>query len=231
MSEPNPKMPVRNFTGWSADAEKALLIRVARRLPAVVTPNVMTGVGFLGGVLVGVSYAASHVSPVLLWLAVFGFAVNWFGDSLDGTLARVRGTERPRFGMFVDQTVDIAAVFCMLLGMGLSDWARMDVALGAFATYLLLAVMVHLKASVTGIYDIALGGVGPTEGRAIMAACTATLPFQSPVPLLSPAPGIDIVGMDLVLLVMIVWGVIAVGQAFIVNARKLALQEPNRNRR
>lgn len=172
--EPSPSNIVytRSVSSVSAKLERSLLSKLVVRLPAFVTPNMLTVLGVVGGAMTGLGYALGTYSRWWLLLAILGFFVHWFGDSLDGTLARFRKIERPRFGMFIDQSADLLTLALILIGLGLSPWVRFDVALATYTGYLLLAVLVHLRAGVTGLYDIAHGGIGPTEGRMIMIGLT-----------------------------------------------------------
>ena len=94
-------------TAWVIPLERPFLAWLVTKLPAAVKPDHLTITGFIGAVLCGISYAASWLSPNFLWLASAGLVINWFGDSLDGTLARYRKIERPRYGFFVDSTLDL----------------------------------------------------------------------------------------------------------------------------
>ena len=108
--------------------ERPALAWLAAHMPGWMSPDKLTAIGFAGAVLIMLSYALSTRSAALLWLASLGFVVNWFGDSLDGTLARYRKIERPRYGYFVDHTVDSFNEFLIIMGLGLSPYVRFDVA-------------------------------------------------------------------------------------------------------
>ena len=103
-----------------ASAEKKTLIQIAGRLPRWIHSDHLTLLGFLGMILTGVSYALSAWTPYAPLLATFFLAVNWFGDSLDGTLARVRNKQRPRYGFYVDHAVDTIGILFLLTGLGIS---------------------------------------------------------------------------------------------------------------
>jgi phosphatidylglycerophosphate synthase len=126
--------------------------------------------------LIFISYALTNISPAFLWLASFGFVLNWFGDSLDGTLARHRHIERPRFGFLIDHYVDAISAVLIFLGLGISPYVNITVgALGAIA-YLLDSIMVYLITYVTGIFQITNAKIGPTEIR-LLAILVNTIMF------------------------------------------------------
>jgi archaetidylinositol phosphate synthase len=226
MKGPSAEPHLRQLTGLTAKAERAVLIWIAKRLPPWVTPNRLTVLGICGGAMSGAGFILSAYGSAFLWLAIVGLLLHWFGDSLDGTTARVRDIERPRFGMFIDQAADLLTVFLLLAGIGLSQWARFDVAMCAYSGYLLLAVLVHLRASVTGIYDIAHDGIGPTEGRIVLIIATISLMFQQPGNVVSWIGGLA--SVDLLLIVITIWGVITCIREVWRVASQLALEEPRR---
>lgn len=152
------------FTG---PLERRLLHWIAARLPGWVTPDVLTAVGVIGGLIIFAAYLLSQRSPAFLWLASFGFVVNWFGDSLDGTLARVRKIERPVYGFYIDHAVDAYIEILVFLGLGLSPYVRFDLAAAALIAYMLLSVLVYLRTCVKGEFTISYGRLGPTEARLI----------------------------------------------------------------
>jgi phosphatidylglycerophosphate synthase len=112
-------------------------------------------------------YALSNYSPGFLWLASLGFAINWFGDSLDGTLARYRRIERPMYGYFVDHTMDAVSQFLIIIGMGLSPYITYHFASMALIAYLMLSILVYLRTYIVGEFRISYGGLGPTETRVV----------------------------------------------------------------
>jgi len=213
----------RRPSALSASAERRLLIWLAKLQPAWVTPNRLTVLGLVGGGLTCAGLALSAHERLWLLMSIFGLFVHWYGDSLDGSVARVRGIERPRFGMFIDQCADLATVGMIALGLALSPFVRSDVALALYAGYLLIAVFVHLRAGVTGIYDIALDRVGPTEGRVVMAALFLAMMLSGPVgvPLIA-----GLSGFDLALLGMTGWGLLATGVNMLRVAKRLSAEEP-----
>jgi phosphatidylglycerophosphate synthase len=160
---------VRDHRSVLAAAEKRLLIAIATSLPRRIHSDHLSGLALLSMFGVGAAFAAMRVTPGA-WIAVIvGLALNWFGDSLDGTVARVRHHERPRFGFYVDHVIDLAgtaALFAGLAGSGLmTPWLAMAVLVG----YLLLCAESFLATHATGVFRMSRWGVGPTELRLLIA--------------------------------------------------------------
>lgn len=157
--------------------ERRLLDWLCARLPAWVTPDQLTALGFAGAVMVAAGYMLSWVDGEWLGLSLAGYVVNWFGDSLDGSLARWRGIERPKYGYFVDHSVDGLATFLMVGAIGLSPYVRFDVALIGVVAYLLLAIHTFLSAKVMGEFRLSYLSGGPTELRLMLMAMTVAMPI------------------------------------------------------
>ena len=170
----------RELTCWLADPERRLLRAVATRLPAAVHSDHLTALGILGAVGVGAAYALSRCNAGWLWVASACLVVQWLGDSLDGTLARVRGAERPRYGYYLDHVVDAFSTSVIGVGLGLSPYVQLGVALGVVIVYLALSINVYLEANVFGVFRLAYGRIGPTEVRIILIAANATLALAVP---------------------------------------------------
>lgn len=147
--------------------ERPTLHWLAAHMPAWVTPDICTVVGTLGALLTLVSYGLSNLNPNYLWLASLGFFINWFGDSLDGSLARYRHIERPRYGYYIDHTMDVICQVMIFLGLGLTPYISFNIACLALISYLLLSVLVYIRTYVVGEFKISYGKLGPTESRAI----------------------------------------------------------------
>ncbi|ANY21173.1 CDP-alcohol phosphatidyltransferase [Tsuneonella dongtanensis] len=179
MTEPlqSPRRIQRNVL---AESEKRLLAWICPRLPAWVTPDKLTSLALIAAVAIGLGYALSNLHPAWLVLAVAGYFVHWFGDSLDGTIARFRRIERPRFGYFIDHSADGFAALLILGGIGASPYLRVDVAMFAVVAYLLLAVHTFLLAKVSGDFPLSHMGAGPTELRIILVALTITMGALGP---------------------------------------------------
>lgn len=163
-----------------AESEKRLLSWICPRLPAWVTPDKLTVLALLAAVAIGAGYALSNLHPGWLALAIAGYFFHWFGDSLDGTIARYRKIERPRFGYFIDHSCDGLASLLILGGLGASPYLRVDVAMFAVVAYLLLAVHTFLLAKVAGDFPLSHMGAGPTELRIILIALTVTMGVLGP---------------------------------------------------
>jgi archaetidylinositol phosphate synthase len=147
--------------------ERPALQWLSARLPMWMTPDVLTLIGIFGSIATFAGYWATKVDKNFLWLASAGFVINWFGDSLDGTIARYRKIERPRFGYFVDHTVDSFSMVLVFTGLGLSPYVRLDIASLALVGYLLMSVLTYVEAFVSGKFQLSYAKVGPTEMRLI----------------------------------------------------------------
>jgi archaetidylinositol phosphate synthase len=161
--------PARVLTGVLAPWEKTALFWIAGKLPRWVSSDQLTALALLAMIAAGLSYWLAAFSAAGLVLATVGLAVNWFGDSLDGTLARVRHCERPRYGFYVDHVVDTVGVLFLLGGIGLSGYMSPMVALGLLLAYYAVSIEVCLTAQTLGVFRISSFMVGPTELRLILA--------------------------------------------------------------
>lgn len=164
-TRPKAASPIRVQTNMVARAERRLLNRLCEQIPARMTPDHLTAIGLGGAALAGLGYAATVWKQEFVFLACFGLVLNWFGDSLDGSLARHRGIERPRAGFFIDHSVDSLSVLMILVGVGASYYATMTAALFALAGYLLMIVHVFIRNTVTGRMQLSFVLCGPTEIR------------------------------------------------------------------
>lgn len=166
---------VREHRSLLAAAERRLLVTIAQRLPRWVTSDQLTLLALVAMLLAGTGYALARVDPRFLWLPVLALAVNWFGDSLDGTLARVRRLERPRYGFYIDHVVDIVGITALMAGLAASSYMSPVIALALLAAYLLVSAEVFLATAVHGVFRMSFAGVGPTELRILLAAGTVAL--------------------------------------------------------
>jgi phosphatidylglycerophosphate synthase len=157
--------------------ERPTLKWLAAHMPAWVTPDILTLIGVLGALCVTSSYVLSLYDRTFLWLASFGFFLNWFGDSLDGTLARYRRIERPIFGFFADHTTDAFSTTVIFLGLGVTPYVSFNVACLALIGYLLLSVLVFVRTSVVGEFKISYSMLGPTEIRVLAILLNAGMYF------------------------------------------------------
>ena len=177
MSHPQALAPQVNRIQQSVltRAERRLLNWLCARLPRWMTPDVLTSLALVAAAAIFLGYAMSNWNPAWLWLSVVGYFAHWFGDSLDGSLARFRQIERPRYGYFIDHSCDGIATLLILGGMGLSPYVRTDIALFGLAAYLLLAINTFLTAKVMGDFPLSHLGAGPTEMRVMLIALTITM--------------------------------------------------------
>src|SRR5690349_6572257 len=152
---------VRHHRSVLASAEKRVLERIARRTPGWVTPDELSALGFASMVLAAGAFAAMRFTPWSAALVVVALGLNWFGDSLDGTLARVRRQERPRFGYYVDHAIDLAGTTCLLVGIACSARMHPAIAMALLAAYLLVAAESYLATHAIGIFRISFGEFGP----------------------------------------------------------------------
>jgi phosphatidylglycerophosphate synthase len=170
-------------TGLLASAEKQALIWMARRLPRWVNSDHLTLLALASMAGAGAAFWASRYWLPSLVLVVVALGINWFGDSLDGTLARVRKHERPRYGFYVDHVLDITGITFLIGGMALSGFISPVVGLSLLVAYLLVSAEVFLATAVNGQFRMSFMNVGPTELRIILAAGTLLLftrPMVSP---------------------------------------------------
>ncbi|WP_037501641.1 CDP-alcohol phosphatidyltransferase family protein [Sphingomonas jaspsi] len=155
--------------------ERRLLNYLCERLPAWVMPDHLTGLAVFAAFVIGLGYILSWYDPNWLWMSVGFYFVHWFGDSLDGSIARYRKIERPRFGYFIDHSMDALGTMMMLVGMGIGPYVRLDVALFALTGYFLLSMHTFLAARVLGEMKLSYIAAGPTELRMLLIAMTIAM--------------------------------------------------------
>lgn len=178
MEELTFKPAVRVQLSLLAGAEKRCLVWLAERMPGWVNPDHLTALGLLAMLLAGLSYWLARWNRYALLLVIFWLAVNWFGDSLDGTLARVRRQERPRYGFYVDHVVDAFATLFLLGGLALSGLMSAQVALGVLIAYFLLCIEVYLATYTLGTFRLSLARISPTELRILLAVGNLMLLYR-----------------------------------------------------
>lgn len=175
--------PVERLQGnILARGERRLLNWLCARLPAFATPDKMTALGFLGAILIGGGYVMSAYDRDWLWLSVAAYFINWFGDSLDGSLARFRKIERPDYGYFLDHSVDCLAIIFIVGGIGMSPYIEFEIAAIPLLGYLLLAIHTFISAKVLGEFQLAHAGAGPTELRIMLIVLTIAMWALGPIP-------------------------------------------------
>jgi phosphatidylglycerophosphate synthase len=210
-----------------AEPERRLLRWIARRLPARLRPDHLTALGVVAAFGIAAAYALSNQSSAWFWAASALLVVHWLGDSLDGTLARVRGIERPRYGYYLDHLVDALATACIGLGLGFSP--HMLVVTGAIVVvaYLVLSINTYLETQALGSFNLGYGLVGPTEVRLLLVALNTALA-------LGFAPHVVVLGTGLGLLDLAGVALVAVMQVAVTiraarNLRALAALEPGQS--
>jgi archaetidylinositol phosphate synthase len=152
-----------------ADLEKRTLIWLAEQTPSWVNSDYLTALGFLGHVMAGVFYALSRWNKYYLLVVIGCLAVNWLGDSLDGTLARVRQRQRPRYGFYVDHMVDSFGAVAMMSGLALSGFMHPWIAVGLLVAFLVLSIQSYLATYTLGEFRLSFWSFGPTELRLLLA--------------------------------------------------------------
>lgn len=167
MSE-EKKQATRIQTSILNPLEKKVLVWLAERMPKWVTSDMLTLVGFFGAVIMATGYALANIDLRWLWLSCFGLFVNWFGDSLDGSLARVRKTQRKTYGFYIDHNVDVINETIMFIGVGCSPLVNMSFAMLALVAYFMLSIYVYIDCHLKGEMRLTYGGLGPTEFRLIL---------------------------------------------------------------
>lgn len=164
-----------------AHGERKLLDWMCTRVPQFITPDCLTAFGAAGAVIAFMGYAATVLDPSFFWLATLGIVIHWFGNSLDGSLARHRQIERPRYGYFVDFSVDAISSFLIMLGVGLSAYVRLDVALFALVGYYMLWMYVLLNCQVSRNLQLSFLSAGPTEFRIVLISLNCWMYFAGHV--------------------------------------------------
>jgi archaetidylinositol phosphate synthase len=162
----------RSHTSLLAGLEKRLLIWIAQRLPAQVNSDHLTALGFGALLATGALYWSARTNRWAVLPAILGLALNWFGDSLDGTLARVRNQQRPRYGFYVDHVLDAVGTFFLMSGLALSGLMTPAVAYGFLIAYLLLSIEIYLATYTIGTFHLSYWSFGPTELRILLAVGT-----------------------------------------------------------
>ena len=159
----------REHRSLLANAERRLLIAIAHRLPAWVTSDQLTLLGLFSMVAAGLAFATLQVSWLNVGAFILALAANWFGDSLDGTLARVRCQPRPRYGYYVDHVIDLFGTAVLVGGMAASGLMTAHVALAVLAAYFLVSAETFLATHTVHVFRLSFAGIGPTELRILLA--------------------------------------------------------------
>lgn len=172
------KPAARRQQSLLAPLEKRTLIWFAERMPGWVGPDSLTLLGFAAMIAAGACYYLARDHAEALFAVIVCLAINWFGDSLDGTLARYRQKQRPRYGFYVDHIVDVFGTLCLLGGLGLSGYMSGTVAMGLLIAYFILSIEIYLATYTLGVFKLNFGWWGPTELRILLAMGNIALYFK-----------------------------------------------------
>lgn len=179
--EQNKADAVRIQTSVLNALEKKVLVWLAQRQPKWMTSDILTYMGTFGALVIAAGYILSDMNINFLWLSSLGFIINWYGDSLDGTLARVRKTQRPIYGYYLDHTVDAINEVMIFVGVGLSGLMHLNIALTALVMYFLITINVSINAHLKKEFKLTYASMGPTEFRIIMILINTLFIFIRPL--------------------------------------------------
>jgi archaetidylinositol phosphate synthase len=168
----------RVHNALTSNPEKRVLIWMAERIPRWISSDHLTLLGFLAQVMAGVSYALSAWNRYWLVAGIFFLALNWLGDSLDGTLARVRQQQRPRYGFYVDHIVDSFGGLALMGGLALSGYMHPYIAIGLLVGFLLLSIQSYLATYTLGEFQLSFWNFGPTELRILLSVGNVALLYR-----------------------------------------------------
>ncbi len=212
-----------------AKPEKIVLRWLARKLPRWILPDDLTALGVLAAIAICVVYQLANESSAWLWVASGLLVVHWLGDSLDGTVARVRKIERPTYGYYLDHIVDAVSTALIGIGLGLSPVMLLSVGTLIVVAYLILSINVYLESFALGRFSIGYGLLGPTELRAVIIALNTIVAL---------GVGLSFTFLGLDLTVYDVFGLAVAGVMIVLllgrvigNLRGLADKEPAAKRR
>jgi phosphatidylglycerophosphate synthase len=220
---PGPLLHQREYRSPLAAAEKRLLVAIAGRLPRQIHSDHLSALGLASMVVASAGFILMRFTGWGALIVIAGLVANWFGDSLDGTVARVRGHERPRFGYNVDHVIDLAGALLLFAGLGLSGLMTPLLSAAVLAGYLLVSAETYLATHAGGVFRMASFGIGPTELRIILIAGAlyainhrvVQMPWGAPS-LLFDAGGVVALGGFAVTFIRSAW----------FQIRRLALAEP-----
>lgn len=207
-------------------AEKKVLVWLAQRQPAWVTSDFLTYTGVVGALVCAVGFVLAHIDKNYLWISSLGLVINWYGDSLDGTLARVRNAQRPVYGFFIDHTLDAVTICIMCIGAGLSPMFRLDVAMLVLVGYLVLSIYTYISTILSGKFLLTYGSLGPTEFRLIVILINTVFMYTSLSEIKWTIEGqtlgiFDVAGLFIACFLFVAWLV-----QFITDRRILSKQDP-----
>lgn len=225
----NVKQSQRIQTSIINGVEKRVLVWLAERQPRWVTSDMLTLVGVVGAFLTGLGFYLTHYKINWLWLSSAGLVINWYGDSLDGTLARVRNCQRPLYGYYIDHTVDCINEAFMFIGAGLSPLVDLDLALYVFILYLFMTINVSINAHLKSEFRLTYAKLGPTEFRLIIViANTVLILFPKLVTYTLTLGGRAYTTLDLVAIAIIVMLAVIYLATIVADARHYAAVDPKK---
>lgn len=192
---------------WVAGAEKRVLVRLAALTPEWIGPDHLTALGLLAQIGAGICYALARSNECALLGVIACLALNWLGDSLDGTLARVRNRQRPRYGFYVDHMTDSFGALVLMGGLAMSGYMSPGVAIGLLIGFLMLSIQSYLATHTLGEFRLSFWRFGPTELRILLAAGNLVLLWRPTVyvfhrqhRLFDVGGAIGLIGMALILI-------------------------------
>jgi len=215
---------VRVNDTFLAPLERPALQWLCKHMPARMTPDILTVIGVIGGIVMAATYWLCNTNKNFLWIVDLGLLINWFGDSLDGSLARYRRIERFKYGYFVDHTVDITTQTIFFLGLGLSPFVHFNFALLALVGYLHLGILTYIDTAVSGVYKISYGKIGPTEVRVFLLGVNAIFYFGTN-PLINLG-SLSILSFDAIVLCIAVAFFLYFLGFTLLRMRELRIQDP-----
>ncbi|MEP7026973.1 MAG: CDP-alcohol phosphatidyltransferase family protein [Candidatus Eisenbacteria bacterium] len=204
--------------------EKWALPRIAARLPRWVMPDHLTGLGIVAATWIAFCYMKSNANPLWLYGASLGIVLHWLGDSLDGTLARVRKIQRPRYGFYLDHLTDAYSTTAIGLGLGLSPYMLLSVGFAGVIAYLMLSINVYLETYVFGRFSYGYGSLGPTEVRIVLLALNLLAGALTPLPF--KLFGVEMTVFDIagIAITFVMLGLLL--SRALANLKELAIAEP-----
>lgn len=220
------KPEIRIQNSFFHRVEKKVLIWLAERVPRYVNSDHLTIIGFTGAIISCVGYILTNLDFIYLWIASFGLVVNWLGDSLDGTLARVRNAQRPIYGFFFDHNIDALTILVICIGVGLSPLVSFSIAMLILTGYLLLSIFSYINAYLKGEFKITYMNLGPTEFR-VIAIIINTLLIYLP----SKGTTLDLMGfsigiIDAVCIIIAILLILIYLYSFIINIKAYGRIDP-----
>jgi len=227
MEEHQPKQAQRIQTSIINKVEHKALVWLAKRQPRWVTSDLLTALGVFGAFLTGLGFFLTRYDIAWLWLSSAGLVINWYGDSLDGTLARVRNAQRPVYGYYLDHTVDCINEAFMFVGAGMSPLVNFNMALTAFILYLFMTINVSINAHLKSEFRLTYAKLGPTEFRMlIVLANTIILIFPSLATHTFHLFGRHVLLFDMVAIFVVIMLALIYMVTVVTNIRKYAKIDP-----